>query len=58
VTDPFTEWRDGTPYWLRDVYPQMAEVNLRLIQKMYNLHRGAPPAKMAPNPLARTWHDV
>lgn len=55
MTDPFTEWRKGAPYWLRDEDHDY-ERHARLLAKMQELQR-RPQPKLAPNPLARTWHD-
>lgn len=59
MSDPFTEWRgkNVTPYWLRDDAAADEARQLRLVDKMRALHAGVAPAKMAPHPMARTWHD-
>lgn len=60
MTDPFTEPRASTPYWIRDEAPTDEEIRAahrRLLAKLEALHRAAPAAKQS-GPLARSWHDL
>jgi hypothetical protein len=57
MSDPFTEWRapGQSPYWTRD---DTAEDDARLERLRAKAAIHLPtPAKHAPNPLARSWHD-
>jgi len=56
-TDPFTEWRKQTPYWLKEQSSHEA-THVRLLKKMEAMQKEhGKLAQHAPNPLARTWHD-
>jgi len=47
-----------TPFWLRESVP--AEVNRIVYERdqLERLHAATPPPSKAPNPLARSWHDL
>lgn len=47
-----------SPYWIREDDIAAQAEHLRLLRKAGLIQSLVPPAKHAPNPLARTWHDL
>lgn len=60
MSDPFTEWREKgqAPYWLRDDSAADDERLQRMRRRQLEMLQHEPTAKMIPNPLARSWHDL
>jgi len=59
MNNPFTHPvpKGFAPYWLREDDTAAQAEHIERLRALGLIHSLRPPAKHAPNPLARTWHD-